>query len=86
MLTHVEAGHDGHQGECTERWVREQTARRLVSLENLLPWRIWQGTLWHLVQELGVTHAVLVDRLHVAKAGEEELLRLRVAWGQWQCQ
>ncbi|PZO71028.1 MAG: hypothetical protein DI634_01170 [Kocuria palustris] len=37
VLTHVEAGHYGHQSEAVEGWVREQTARRLISLEALSP-------------------------------------------------
>lgn len=74
-LVHVEAGHAGHQGECTEHWVREQAARLLVPMDNLLPWRTWQGTLWQLSEELGVTHAVLTDRLNTASPGEWELLR-----------
>lgn len=76
-LVHVEAGHHGHQPEAVEAWVREQTARRLIPLEALAPWRSWQGTLWQLADELGVTHDVLADRLRTASAGEREVLRLR---------
>lgn len=36
-LIHVEVGREGHQGEHAERWVRKQTARRLVLVEDLLP-------------------------------------------------
>lgn len=76
-LVHIEAGHHGHQAEAVEAWVREQTARRLIPLEALQPWRSWQGTLWHLADELGVTHDVLADRLRTASAGERAVLRLR---------
>lgn len=74
-LVHVEAGHHGHQTPAVEQWVREQTARRLISLEDFLPWRAWQGTLWQLADELGVTHDVLTDRLRTASAGERLPLR-----------
>lgn len=76
-LVHIEAGHHGHQTETVEAWVREQTARRLIPLEALQPWRSWQGTLWQLADELGVTHDVLLDRLRTASAGERSVLRLR---------
>ena len=36
-LVHIEAGHHGHQTEAVETWVREQTARRLITLKAHLP-------------------------------------------------
>ena len=56
-LVHIKAGHQGHQTPAVEQQVRERAARALIPLEDLLPWRAWQGTLWHLAAEFGVTLA-----------------------------
>ncbi|MDO5619308.1 ImmA/IrrE family metallo-endopeptidase [Kocuria sp.] len=73
-LVHVEMGHRGHQPECVEWLVRERTARLLVPWEALLARRGWEGSLWHLAEDIGVTEVVLRDRLQAASAGERARL------------
>lgn len=73
-LVHLELGHVGHQPPAIEVKVRERTARWLVPLERLWEVRHWQGPLHLLAEDLGVTTAVLQDRLRWLTE-EEELLR-----------
>lgn len=73
-LVHVQAGHHGHQSECVEWRVRERAARLLLPVEVLVPWRGWDGSLWHLAEDLHVTEAVLRDRLRTVSAGERAVL------------
>lgn len=73
-IVHIAYGHAGHQPPMIERKVRAETARRLIPFERLLTVRHWQGDLHGLAEDLGVTDAVLHDRLRLATVEERAAL------------
>lgn len=77
---HLELGHVGHQPRAVEEKVREHAARQLVPLQALYMHRHWQGRLYGLAEDLGVTEAVLTDRLRWLTQEERMLLGL-LFWG-----
>lgn len=79
-LVHLEMGHVGHQPPAVEEKVREQAARSLVPIKALYAHRHWQGRLYGLAEDLGVTEAVLMDRLRWLTE-EERLLLGILFWG-----
>ncbi|MFC4903805.1 ImmA/IrrE family metallo-endopeptidase [Kocuria oceani] len=79
-LVHLELGHIGHQPQAVEEKVREDAARRLLPLQALYTHRHWQGRLYGLAEDLGVTEAVLTDRLRWLTQEERLLLGL-LFWG-----
>lgn len=79
-LVHLELGHVGHQPPAVEAKVREHAARRLVPIQALYDHRHWQGRLYGLAEDLGVTEAVLTDRLRWLTHEERMVLGL-LFWG-----
>ena len=80
-LVHLEHGHMGHQSETVERAVRAEAARLLIPSDRLWAYRHWHDTMHALAEELGVTDAVLRDRLEAA--GPEEIKAIqRARWEQ----
>ena len=76
-LVHIEQGHRGCQPRAVEHAVRAETARRLITLEQLqdaLPWALSAG---ELADELWVTEMVLFDRLAGLTAAERRALQGR---------
>lgn len=79
-LVHLELGHVGHQPPMIEEKVRERAARWLVPIQALYIHRHWQGRLYGLAEDLGITEAVLMDRLRWLTEDERMLLGV-LFWG-----
>ncbi len=73
-LVHLEFGHVGCQPVKVERGVRVETARRLITVEQLVEWVPWALSREELASELWVTELVLADRLESLNAAEQERL------------
>jgi hypothetical protein len=76
-LVHLELGHVGHQPPAVEDKVRQRTARWLVPFSKLWRVRHWQGPIHGLAEDLGVTPAVLRDRLRWSTHEERDILQTR---------
>lgn len=76
-LIHIEHSHHGCQPRAVEHAVRAETARRLVSLEDLLAAVPWSEHLEVLADELWVTPAVLTDRLAGLTPAERSAIAAR---------
>ncbi|WP_415854386.1 ImmA/IrrE family metallo-endopeptidase [Sinomonas sp. G460-2] len=73
-LVHLEHGHTRCQGARVERHVREETARRLIQIDDLAEAYRWTHHPAELAEELWVTADVVRDRL--AALSESEQARL----------
>lgn len=60
---HIKHGHSGCQPPTAERQVCLETARFLVSFEDLQRVAGWSRSPWVMADELGVTEQVIIDRL-----------------------
>lgn len=76
-IVHLEHRHQGHQPQSVERQVRYETARRLISIEDLRAAAAWAHSRADLRDELHVTDMVLLDRLSCIT--DDELLMLQNA-------
>ncbi|WGH80627.1 ImmA/IrrE family metallo-endopeptidase [Auritidibacter ignavus] len=73
-LVHLEFGHVGCQPAGVERGVRVETARRLITVEQLAEWVPWALSFEELASELWVTEMVLADRVDNLNADERPVL------------
>lgn len=81
-LVHIVAGHTGHEEPRIERRVRRETARRLLTLPDVVEAAKWAPNTAALAEELLVTPAVLgdfVDSLSMIERRVAENL-LRAHW------
>ena len=78
-LVHLEHGHRGCQPPAVEHAVRAETARRLVTLEDLERALPWSEHLEVLAEDLWVTPTVLVDRFAALTVHERAHLRALAA-------
>ncbi len=69
-LIHIERAHTSHQPEKIERQVCAETARRLITLEDLCQQLAWARSGPELADELWVTPEVLMDRITSLNADE----------------
>lgn len=76
-LVHLAEGHVGHQPPAVEEKVRASTARLLIPFSKLWAVRHWQGSVHGLAGDLGVTPAVLRDRMRWATHAELDILQTR---------
>ncbi|RII41922.1 ImmA/IrrE family metallo-endopeptidase [Galactobacter valiniphilus] len=67
-IVHVLLGHDGHQPQAIEREVREIAAQMLIPIGELEKELCWASSEGELADSLGVTVAVLRDRLNLPDA------------------
>lgn len=79
-LIHIERGHRVKQPAPVEQAVREETSRRLISLDTLLRAMQWALSVDELADELCVTPEVAIDRLETLKGWEIEFVRNREGW------
>lgn len=61
-LVHIEFGHEGCQRPGIEHQVRVETARRLITIEDLCRHLAWARSSQELAEDLWVTTDVLTDR------------------------
>jgi len=73
-LVHLERGHTSCQGPRAEQRVREETARRLISFDDLVEAYRWTQHSAELADELWVTVDVVQDRLAALNDGERRQL------------
>ncbi|NUP74612.1 MAG: ImmA/IrrE family metallo-endopeptidase [Sinomonas sp.] len=73
-LVHLEWGHTSCQGPRVERRVREETARRLIGLNQLAEAYRWTQHPAELAEELWVTVEVVRDRLEHLSGEERDRL------------
>lgn len=71
---HLERGHIGCQPPAVELDVREQTARSLIPIDDLIAHARWTQSLQELAAELDVIVEVLEDRLLTLTDCERKLL------------
>lgn len=64
-IVHVLLGHDGHQPPAVERDVREIVSQMLIPIDELQNELGWARSECELAEGLGVTVAVLRDRLNL---------------------
>lgn len=62
-LTHIDLGHTAHQDDAVEARVRRCAARRLLSVDQLVPIALWTQDVGEAADELWVTVEVLEDFL-----------------------
>jgi hypothetical protein len=72
-LVHIERGHTGPCNPKIERQVRRETARRLVTITDLIDALKWSRSVPELADELWVTVGVLMDRIDSLSAHERQL-------------
>lgn len=60
-IVHLDMGHTQCQDAATELFVRRVTARRLLSIKQLIPVALWTQSAEEAADELWVTPAVLAD-------------------------
>ena len=60
-LVHIDCGHTDHQDERTEHRVRREAAKRLLSVDQLIPVALWTQNVGEAADELWVTVEVLED-------------------------
>jgi hypothetical protein len=70
----LERGHTSCQGPRAEQRVREETARRLISFDDLVEAYRWTQHPAELADELWVTVDVVQDRLGALNDGERRQL------------
>jgi IrrE N-terminal-like domain len=75
-LIHIERGHDGCQEPAIEYEVRAETARRLITIDDLCQSAAWAHGIHELAEELWVTLDVLKDRLNTLTHDETAQLAL----------
>lgn len=75
-LVHIEHGHDGCQCRRAENTVRIETARRLITIDDLCRHAAWARSSQELAEELWVTPDVLIDRLQSLTPDETGQLAL----------
>ncbi|NVM97794.1 ImmA/IrrE family metallo-endopeptidase [Arthrobacter sp. SDTb3-6] len=73
-MIHVERGHDGCQRPRIEYQVRAETARRLITIDDLCRHGAWAHNLHELAEELWVTPDVAQDRLDTLTDDEKDHL------------
>lgn len=60
---HIKHGHSGCQSPSVERQICLETARFLVTFEDLQRVADWSRSPWVMAEELGVTEQVVINRL-----------------------
>lgn len=71
---HLERGHVGCQPPAVELDVREQAARSLIPIDDLVAHARWAHSIQELAAELDVIVQVLEDRIRTLTQGERERL------------
>lgn len=69
-LAHIDLGHTTHQDGTAEARVRRRAARRLLSVDQLLPVALWTQDVGEAADELWVTVEVLEDFIDSLSPGE----------------
>lgn len=80
-IDHIEEGHTGRQPQKVERRIREKTARRLIPVAWLVDAYRWSPQTREVAEELGVTEAVLLDRLDTLNQRERLAFREIMEYG-----
>lgn len=75
-LCHVDLGHDTTPTVAEETKARHCAARRLIDWDGLVDAFRWSDSVTEAAEELWVTEAVFMDRIHGLSAAERALLRL----------
>lgn len=77
-LVHIRYGHTEKQPWGIERRVREETARTLISVDDLHGAWLRSLSIPEMAEELSVTETVLNDRLHTLTHSESHTIRTRI--------
>lgn len=73
-MVHMRRGHIGCQPPSVERSVCLETARLLVTFEDLAQHAGWARSMGELAEELGVTEEVLIDRFQTLDGDQLQIL------------
>lgn len=75
-LVHLERGHDGCQEPAIEFQVCVETARRLITIDDLCEHAAWATSMHELAEDLWVTPDVVTHRLQSLTPAETSLMAL----------